>query len=581
MNAAELLRHYERVAGAPNAIPRLRQFILELAVRGKLVSQDQGDEAAGSLLRRIGAERRRQLMGGSVRASKAQELEPAQHPFALPETWAWAALGSVFLYDAGAKCEPRKLDPSYWLLELEDLEKDTGRLLARLRVSDRQSQSTKSEFRPGDVLYGKLRPYLNKVLVADEVGYSTTEIVALRAYLPLCSEYCALALRRPDFVDYVTRLGQGTKMPRLRTEDAVVAPFPLPPLAEQYRIVSKVGELMALCDRLEAAEAEREAARDRLAAATLTRLNSPSSETFADHARFALDALPHISKRPDQIEQLRQSVLGLAVRGRLGTRNDADVPVAAVFKQLRVIASRSMRRGVPVAVEVPEIVSEWKLPDSWGRFSAAELLATGALLDLKDGNHGANHPKVSEFTETGLPFITAAQVVGGLLDLKTAYRISGKALARLRVGFAKANDVIYTHKGSVGRVAVADEDCVLSPQTTYYRTNPDVLDPQYLRWYMVSDLFSDQVDLVKKQTTRDFVAISKQYGFFHALPPLPEQRRIVAKVNVLMAVCDQLEASLTASANRRTRLLEAVLHEALNPASGSEELIDPAEALSS
>jgi type I restriction enzyme S subunit len=77
---------------------------------------------------------------------------------------------------------------------------------------------------------GKLRPYLTKVLVADEPGYSTTEIVAIRPFVPLCSEYCALALRRPDFVDYVTRLGQGTKMPRLRTEDAIVSPFPLPPL---------------------------------------------------------------------------------------------------------------------------------------------------------------------------------------------------------------------------------------------------------------------------------------------------------------------------------------------------------------
>ena len=151
-----------------------------------------------------------------------------------------------------AKRQPKNLNQKLWLLELEDIEKDSGRLLVRINASERASKSTKSEFRVGDILYGKLRPYLNKVLVADRPGYSTTEIVALRPFLRLCPQYCALALRRPDFVDYVTRLGQGTKMPRLRTEDAAIAPFPLPPLAEQNRIVARVDELMTCCDQLEA-----------------------------------------------------------------------------------------------------------------------------------------------------------------------------------------------------------------------------------------------------------------------------------------------------------------------------------------
>jgi type I restriction enzyme, S subunit len=91
----------------------------------------------------------------------------------------------------------------------------------------------------------------------------------MRPILPLCSEYCKLALRRPDFVEYVTRLGQGTKMPRLRTEDAVIAPFPLPPLAEQHRIVAKVDDLMALCDQLEQQLNQADQQRRRLLEAVL------------------------------------------------------------------------------------------------------------------------------------------------------------------------------------------------------------------------------------------------------------------------------------------------------------------------
>ena len=213
----------------------------------------------------------------------------------------WISIGTAFLDDAGIKREPIALDQSLWLLELEDIEKDTGRIVSKVRCAARASRSTKSEFQPDDILCGKLRPYLNKVLVADELGYSTTEIVAIRPYVPLCSEYCALALRRPDFVQYVTTLGQGTKMPRLRTKDAIAAPFPLPPLAEQRRIVSKVDQLMALCDGLEEARTEREETRHRLTKASYSRLSTPDTDdkTFRAHAGFAIDAFPALTARAD------------------------------------------------------------------------------------------------------------------------------------------------------------------------------------------------------------------------------------------------------------------------------------------
>lgn len=269
MNAERLLAHFDRVADAPGAVPRLRRFVLDLAVRGRLVEQDPDDEPASELLKRIAAEKARMVKSGEVRKKYSADPPMIQPSFSLPRTWRWASLGTAFIYDAGTKCEPKSLDRSRWLVELEDIEKDSGRLISRVKCVDRKSKSTKSEFNVDDILYGKLRPYLNKVLVADEPGYSTTEIVSIRPYIPLCSEYCSLAFRHPDFVEYVTRLGQGTKMPRLRTNDALVAPFPLPPLGEQQRIVARVDELMALCDRLETSLAVAIDARRRLLEATL------------------------------------------------------------------------------------------------------------------------------------------------------------------------------------------------------------------------------------------------------------------------------------------------------------------------
>ena len=251
MNTVRLIEHYESLIDAPDAIPKLRKFILNLAVRGKLVEQDPNDEPAAELLKRAEAEKERLVKVGEIKQSKSKQVNGFNTLFELPESWKWTTLSDLFLYDAGVKRQPQNLNQNLWLLELEDIEKNSGQLLVRITVSERESKSTKSEFRVGDILYGKLRPYLNKVLVADRPGYSTTEIVALRPFLRLCPQYCSLALRRPDFVDYVTRLGQGTKMPRLRTKDAATAPFPLPPITEQHRIVAKVDELMALCDRLE------------------------------------------------------------------------------------------------------------------------------------------------------------------------------------------------------------------------------------------------------------------------------------------------------------------------------------------
>ncbi|MGY0570810.1 hypothetical protein ACTGJ9_006900 [Bradyrhizobium sp. RDM12] len=196
----------------------------------------------------------------------------------------------------------------------------------------------------------------------------------------------------------------------------------------------------------------------------------------------------------------------------------------------------------------------------------AKLLRIGAISDLKDGNHGANHPKVSDFLDEGLPFITAAQVSErGTIDYVGAYKLAGSPLRKLRVGFAQRGDVIYTHKGSVGRVALCDRDCVLSPQTTYYRPNASVFSAAFLRIVLLSDVFRNQVDSVKKQTTRDFVSIQKQYEFFLPIAPLAEQRRIVAKVDALVALCDRLEVSLAATTATRCHLLDALLVEALAP----------------
>lgn len=561
MNAELLLQHYERIADAPDAIARLRRFVLDLAVRGKLVPQDPNDEPASALLKRITKEKMQLADAGKIRKPPAlQNIDRADIPFPVPSTWMWVRVGGIFDYDAGIKRDPKELKPDLWLLELEDIEKETSVVLKRFRVSDRDSLSTKSQFEVGDILYGKLRPYLNKVVVADEPGYSTTEIVAIRPFLKLCPAYCALAFRRPDFVAYVERLGQGTKMPRLRTPDAISGVFPLAPIGEQHRIAAKVEELMALCDRLEAARAEREATRDRLTSASLTRLNAPDPDPvlFADHARFALDNLSALATRPDQIKQIRQTILNLAVRGKLVPQDAKDEPATGLLK--RITAAKGTSRRPAITVDAQK--SLYALPPSWKWAALDELIVAGPQNGISPRpTNREDAPKAITLTATTSGIFNAAhfkRVEANIPEDSDFWLTKGDLL------FQRGNTREY-----VGIAAIYDgpASTFLFPDLIMKVRVTDLVSLRFVhmvalsppaRAFMSANASGAQATMPKiNQTTLVSLPIP--------LPPFAEQNRIVKKVDALMALCDQLETSLTVADTTRRRLLEALLAEALAP----------------
>ncbi|MDE0072394.1 MAG: restriction endonuclease subunit S [Gammaproteobacteria bacterium] len=565
MNAERLLVLYDRVVDAPDAIDRMRRFVLDLAVRGKLVEQDPADEPASKLLKRIAAEKARRTNAARTRRKKAVHPQMAPAPFDLPRTWCWASLGAVFHYDAGTKCDPKALDTSAWLLELRDIEKGTGRLLNRVRTSERESKSTKSRFLPGDVLYGKLRPYLNKVIVADETGYSTTEIVAIRPYLQLSSEYCALALRRPDFVDYVTRLGQGTKMPRLRTKDAVVAPFPLPPLAEQRRIVAKVDELFALCDRLDEAHAAREDTRDRLTNASLARLTAPATDAaaFRGHARFAVHALPALTARADQVKHLRQTILRLAVGGKLVKQDSADEPASELLKQIaakkaRLLKARKIRKRILTGSLSPPAAAVG-LPSGW---IAARL--SDVVVGLQTGPFGSSLHK-SDYKMGGTPVVNPASIRNGKIVPVEKMAVGTDTLERLANFKLRAGDIVMGRRGEMGRCAVVaeDEDGWLCGTGSLILRLSDSVCADYLAMLIGSPDVREYLQGSSVGTTMRNLNQSILLAMSIGLPPLAEQRRIVAKVDALMALCDQLEAEVRGADGIRSSLLDSLLHESL------------------
>ncbi|MGO4923734.1 restriction endonuclease subunit S [Ligilactobacillus ruminis] len=243
--------------------------ILDLAIRGKLVPQDPNDEPASVLLERIRAEKEELIKQGKIKRNKKEsvifkgsdnsyylrtgELEESLENWRfndLPETWEICCLGELCNYGDCINVNTEDITENAWILDLEDIEKDTGTVLKKVTKAQRNSVSTKHKFHSGQVLYSKLRPYLNKVVLSDDDGYCTSEILPLEFKNCVLPEYARYYLMSGTFIAYANHCSYGVKMPRLGTTDGKKAIFSLPPLSEQKRIVKTIDSYFMQLNRI-------------------------------------------------------------------------------------------------------------------------------------------------------------------------------------------------------------------------------------------------------------------------------------------------------------------------------------------
>ena len=237
--------------------------ILQEAIQGKLMPQIESEGTAEELLDEIYAEKNRLVKEGKLKKSaianegrifrgddnkyyeqidtKTIDIDE-QIPFDIPNSWRWIRLGYIIDFSSNTSIRVSNIEPDSWILDLEDIEKDSGRLLQRKRMSETDAKSDKHKFSTGNILYSKLRPYLNKVLIADMNGYCTSEILVFD-FGKIYAEYALAYLRSPFFVEYAMSDAYGVKMPRLGSKQGNNALMPIPPLDEQHRIVNKIKQL--------------------------------------------------------------------------------------------------------------------------------------------------------------------------------------------------------------------------------------------------------------------------------------------------------------------------------------------------
>ena len=343
---------------------------------------------------------------------------------------------------------------------------------------------------------------------------------------------------------------------------AVNQVVPLPPLAEQHRIVAKVDELMVLCDRLEAARTEREATRNRLAAVSLARLNAPDADTatFQNNATFVLENLTSLTTRPDQIKALRQTILNLAIRGKLVPQDPSDEPAAELLKRIAVdrenLATTGSIKNPKSLPQIDPSDTPFDLPSGWTwvRFPEVGIFGRG-----KSRHRPRNDPSL--YDNGKYPFIQTGDVARSQGSIRTySSRYNDVGLAQSAMW--PAGTLCITIAANIADSGILAFDACF----------PDSVVGLVVHDCFASARFFDYFVRTAKEDLREFAPSTAQKNInlgtltevLIPLPPLAELHRIVAKVDELMTLCDRLEESLATGCATRGRLLDAALHVALS-----------------
>ena len=482
----------------------LKYSILQLAIQGKLVEQRPEEGTAEELYQQIQEEKQKLIKDGKIKKGKPlPEITEDEIPFDIPESWMWVRLGDCSSYSQRKeKVNASNITPDMWSLDLEDIEKETGRIIRRCKASERTIAGDKVCFHKGQVLYSKLRPYLKKVLVAPDDGVCSPEMVPFAPYGNIDTQYLVYVLTSPHIDYIINSVTYGVKMPRVGTDTMTNLLFPLPPLAEQKRIVAKIEELLPYIDRYEKA---------------WNRLEDLNK-------RFPAD--------------MQKSILQMAIQGKLVEQRPEEGTAEELYQQIQEEKKQLIKAGkIKKGKSLPEITEDeipFDIPESW------KWVRIGSLLQkLVDGTH-----RTPKYTTSGVPFVSVRNMSNGQLSLKDTKFISEEEHREL---WSRCNpqrgDILLSKVGTTGVPAKGDtdEEVSLFVSVALLKFNNKLLDIDFLIYSILAPNFQKQCkDHTRGVGNKNWVIVDIANTTL-PLPPLAEQKRIVAKLEEILPMCDKLK----------------------------------------
>ncbi|MES9874190.1 MAG: restriction endonuclease subunit S [Candidatus Sedimenticola sp. 6PFRAG7] len=565
MTNDQFIQQFGHFVEAPSGIQKLRELILQLAVQGKLVEQSSSDEPANVLLEKTVSKRAELIKDKTIRKTKAPALPDEIPRHEIPSTWVWTSL-----YEIG-EIGPRnvaddEVDSSFVPMPL--ISDNYGAAVQHEVRPWKEIKSGFTHFKDEDVVLGKITPCFQNGKSAvmrgltNGFGAGTTELHVYRAiYSCTVPEYVLIYLKSPGFIIEGIPKMTGTAGQKRITRDYFAGNhFPLPPLGEQHRIVAKVDELMALCDQLEAERNAREEIHQTLIRAVHHPLTEASDTTSTQTAWHRIwDNFADLYTTLESVQTLRQTILQLAVQGKLVPQDPNDEAVHALVDVIKnekkqKIAEKKIKKEKPF----PEIsgIDEIKssIPSHWSWLHLNDIASI-----VRGGSpRPAGDPR---FYGGNIPFLKVGDITsskGKMVD-GYAHTITKAGLHKTRL-ISDATVLLTNSGATLGVPAICDFATTFNDGIAAFIFLTNHVEKEYLYLYLKSKSkwFLEFASRGQGQPNLNTDIIRATW---FPLPPINEQRRIVTKVDDLMNICDQLEANIREKNHIATNYTEAVVHQ--------------------
>ncbi|EMC0406463.1 restriction endonuclease subunit S [Vibrio fluvialis] len=534
-------------------VKKLRELILELAVRGKLVPQDPNDEPASVLLERIAAEKTQLVKEKKIKKQKAlPEVTEQEAPFNVPKGWEWTRLGNLssdihYGYTASAKPNSEGVR----LLRITDIQNDKVNW-GTVPACDITEEKAKSYLLENDdILIARTGGTIGKSYLVENIDLQAvfaSYLIRVKRVQAVYAPFTKVFLGSQLYWKQLIENSAGTGQPNVNATALKQLLFIVPPFNQQKRIVAKVDELMALCDQLEQqTEASIEAHQVLVTTLLDTLTNSADADELMQNWTRISEHFDTLFTTEESIDQLKQTILQLAVMGKLVSQDPNDEPASELLKRIAEEKAQLVKeKKIKKQKALPPIAEDEKpfeLPTGW------EWCRLGEVINLVSGQH----LKPSEYTENSeansVPYITGPAEFGSIYPTYSKYTLEKRALAQ-------AGHILITCKGAgLGKLNRAKQTMAISRQLM--AIEPVFLDSDFL--YNVLDcqynyFQSKGVGIAIPGISRDDVT---HMGV--SLPPLNEQKRILVKLSELMNVCDLLKSRLIKSKNLQLHLTDAIV----------------------
>jgi len=546
-------------------IKKLRELILELAVRGKLVPQDDNDEPASELLKRIQVEKDKLIAEVKIKKTKPLLLITDEEKlFNLPHGWEWTRLGNVIDYVNGFAFSSKDfMTQGIGVVKIGDIQQGKIEPEFMSRVSEDAVNGLDARFQ---VIKGDLVIAMSGA-TTGKLGFNDTEdVFYLNQRVGKIVPF--IVSKRFLYFDLTTKIAEnlkksfGSAIPNLSTEQINTIVTALPPIEEQNRIVAKVDELMTLCDQLENQHSNADEAHEKLVSHLLgTLTQSQSAEDFSTNWQRIAAHFDTLFTTEISIDALKQTLLQLAVMGKLVLQDTNDEPASELLKRIqaekaKLIAEGKIKKDKPL----PLITDEEKpfdLPQSWQWVKPEEF-----SIKITDGEHF--RPPTEE---NGVYFLSAKDVREEGVSLGDPLFISEetakKALQRCNPEYG---DLLIVSRGAtVGRmckVNIHEKFCLLGSVILVKPTSLVLSD--YLSISLKSPSSFSLLINASGSTAQPAIYLKDLKEITLSLPPIEEQHRIVAKVDELITLCDQLKSRITEANQLQQKLADVMVKQTIS-----------------